>query len=175
MRSVLPLSITIIALLGLPLSGSAQLQVGPYLAFHDDADFGIGAFVGVPLEDVYPNLSFVGDFGFYFPGDRGYDGVDVDYWEVNADALLGFPLEGQSFTPWVLAGLNLAHGSVGIGRGPFEGDRASDTDIGLNVGGGFTFTAGSLAPFAGAKFELGGGEGAVIFGGLSFWVGGQTE
>lgn len=166
---------TLPALLCLPRPGASQVQVGPYLAFHDDADLGIGAFVGVPLEDVYPNLSFVGDFGFYFPGDSGYDGVDVDYWEANADALLGFPLEGQSFTPWVLAGLNLAHGSVGIGRGPFEGNRGSDTDIGLNVGGGFTFTAGSLSPFAGAKFELGGGEGAVIFGGLSFWVGGQSQ
>lgn len=43
---------TLPALLCLPRPGASQVQVGPYLAFHDDADLGIGAFVGVPLEDV---------------------------------------------------------------------------------------------------------------------------
>jgi opacity protein-like surface antigen len=158
-------------LLAVPTAASAQLQAGPYLAYHDDADLGIGGFLVVPLYELHENLSFVGDFGFYFPGDGGYDGVDVDYWEANADALFSFPLENQSFTPWALAGINIAHGSVSLGRGPMEGERGSDTEIGLNLGGGVTFGTGSMRPMVGAKFELDGGEGAVIFGGLSFLLG----
>jgi hypothetical protein len=146
--------------------------VGPFIAFHDDADLGFGAFVGVPMASIHEDLSFVGDFGYFFPGDQGFDGVDVDYWELNANGLFKFPLADQSFTPWALAGLNIANGSVGVDFGEFGSGSSSDTEIGLNVGGGVTFGDGPMAPFAGAKFELGGGEGAVIFGGLSFIVGG---
>ncbi len=175
MRRLFGFLVSVSGLLLLPGVTSAQVQVGPFAAFHDDADFGLGAFVGVPLESLYENLSFVGDFGLFFPGDRGRDRVDVDYWEANADALLRFPLQDPSFTPWVLAGLNFAHGSVGFGGGNSDDYRGSDTEIGLNVGAGMTFNTGSMAPFLGAKFELSGGEGAVIFGGLSFWVGGTGE
>lgn len=162
------------AVLAVPAALSAQVNVGPYLAFHDDADLGIGAFVGVPMASIHEDLSFVGDFGFFFPGGGSHGGVDVDvdYWELNANGLFKFPLEGQAFTPWALAGLNIANGSAGVDLGELGSASASDTEIGLNVGGGVTFGEGPMSPFVGAKFELGGGEGAVIFGGLSFVVGG---
>ena len=163
------------ALVALPAQSSAQLKAGPFLAFHDDADLGVGGFVAVPVPTLNENMSFVGDFGLFFPGNSGYDGVDVDYWEANANVLYSFPLEGMSFTPWAMGGLNIAHGSVGLDFGELGNHSGSHTDIGLNVGGGVTFGSGPVSPFAGVKFELGGGDGAVLFGGLSFTVGSGSE
>ncbi len=172
MRSLNLAFAAVALLLVLPSQAWGQFQVGPYLAYHDDVDVGIGGFVSVPLPEVDENLSVVADFGFFFPDDHGSEGVDRDYWELNGDALYSFPLENTSFTPWVLAGINIAHGSV-VRDGSGFGDRSSDdTEIGLNIGGGGTFGTGPVAPFVGVKFELSGGEGAVLFGGLAFTVGG---
>ena len=172
MRRIMLALATVTVLVALPSQASAQYQVGPYLAFHDDADLGIGAFVGIPMPAIHEDLSFVGDFGFFFPGNGDHEGADHDYWEANADALFRFPIPDLSFTPWAIAGLNIAHfsGYHRHGESPLD-DSYSDTEIGLNLGGGVTFGEGPMAPFVGAKFELGGGEGAVIFGGLSFTVG----
>ncbi len=175
MRNLTLALASVTLLVVLPAQARSQFQIGPYLAYHDDADLGIGGFVGIPLPEVDENLSVVADFGFFFPDDNGSDDVDVDYWELNGDALYLFPLENTSFTPWALAGINIAHGSVVRGGGGF-GDRSSDdTEIGLNLGGGITFGSGPMTPFAGVKFELSGGEGAVIFGGLAFTVGGVSQ
>ena len=175
MRRILLALATVTALVAVPSHAWGQYQIGPYAAFHDDADFGIGAFVGIPLSTIHEDLSFVGDFGFFFPGDGDHEEVDGDYWEANADALFRFPIPDLSFTPWVIGGLNIAHCSGDLGHGEAGHDSYSDTEIGLNLGGGVTFGTGPMAPFAGAKFELGGGEGAVIFAGLSFAVGGETQ
>ena len=170
----LTLSLAIMtALTVIPSHAWGQFQVGPYLAFHDDADLGIGAFVGVPVPSIHENVSFVGDFGFFFPDNGGHNGVDVDYWELNGDLLYRFPMEDLSFTPWAIAGLNISHGSVGTAYDEIVDGGGSDTSLGVNVGGGVTFGSSAMAPFVGAKFELGGGEGAVLFGGLSFLVGGE--
>ncbi|MBT8395782.1 MAG: hypothetical protein HKO65_03035 [Gemmatimonadetes bacterium] len=162
---------TVTFLVAFPSQAWGQFQVGPYLAYHDDADLGIGAFVGVPLPEIDENLSVVADFGFFFPGDHGSEGSDWDYWELNGDAIYRFPLENVGFTPWALGGINIARWSHDRGsEGPGD-DHSGDTDIGINLGGGVTFGEGPVAPFAGVKFELSGGDGAVIFGGLSFTVG----
>lgn len=173
MRRTILAFVAVAALVASPSDVSSQLLVGPYIAFHDDADLGVGAFVNVPVPSIHENLAFVGDFGFFFPDDGGYDAIDVDYWELNANMLYSFPMEDLSFTPWAMAGLNIANGSVGIDLGEFGDGSASDTEIGVNLGGGVTFGTGTMKPFAGAKIELGGGEGAVVFGGVAFEVGGQ--
>jgi hypothetical protein len=165
-------SAVMVALVAIPSEAFSQVRAGPFAAFHDDADFGIGAFVNFAVPEIHENLAFSGDFGIFFPGDGGYDEVDVDYWELNANGLFRFPIESTSVSPWALAGLNIAHGSVGVDFGELGSGSGSDTEIGVNLGGGVTFNTGSLQPFAGAKVELGGGEGAVIFGGLVFDIGG---
>ena len=156
-----------------PASASGQVQVGPFAAFHDEADLGVGAFVGIPVPEIHEDLSFVGDFGYFFP-DKHHNGTrDWDYWEANANVMFRFPLEDARFTPWVMGGLNVAHWSwTDEGEGD-SGSGGSDSDIGLNLGGGVTFGTGAALPFAGVKFELDGGEGAVIFGGVSFVLGGE--
>jgi hypothetical protein len=167
MRKILLTLGAIGALVSLPGAASAQAYVGPYVAFHDDADFGVGGFVGIPVTEIHEDLAFWGDFGYFFP-DSGHEDRDVDYWELNANATFRFPLETPAFTPWVLAGLNLANGSVGHDLGESGNSSDSDTEIGLNLGGGLNFMGGPVQPFVGVKFELGGGDGAMIFAGVSF-------
>lgn len=150
-----------------------QTMIGPYLAFHDDADFGIGAFVTVPVPSIHENFALGGDFGFYFPDEGGFGGVDVSYWELNANAFMGFPLEGNDdILPFAMGGLNIARFSVDADDFP-GAEEFGDTELGLNLGGGIAFTGlGNLQPVAGLKVELNGGEGFVVFGGLGFPVGG---
>ena len=129
--------------------------------------------MNVPVPSLNENLALTGDFGVFFPSDGAQGGKDRDYWELNANMLYRFPMEDLTFTPWAMAGLNIANGSGGNDDDESPGGSDNDTEIGLNVGGGVTFGTGAMKPFAGAKIELGGGEGAVVFGGLSFEVGGQ--
>jgi hypothetical protein len=40
----------------IPTSAWGQVQVGPFGAFHDDADLGIGAFVGVSVPEIHEDV-----------------------------------------------------------------------------------------------------------------------
>lgn len=150
-----------VALLGMllaPAAAQAQLVAGPMAGFHDDADFGIGGFMSIPIPSVDPNLSIDPSFVLYFP-----DGP-VDYLEFNGDVVYRFEVSADTpVLPFAMGGINIARISVdGFG---------SQTEMGLNLGGGIGFRAESLRPFVGAKFELEGGEGFVVFGGVGFQLG----
>jgi len=151
----------IVALVGMmsaPAAVQAQVEVGPVLAFHDDLDFGVGGFVAIPVPSLNPNLAIVPNFIYYFP-------EFFDAFEINGDVIYNFPVSADSpVVPWAMAGLNILRLSSGS---------LSNTEIGLNLGGGVNFvTSSSLSPFAGAKFEIQDGSGFVIFGGIGFAVGG---
>jgi opacity protein-like surface antigen len=150
-------AVALAAVLGVPASASAQLQAGPILAYHTDLEaVGVGAFLGIPIPSV-EGLSIVPDFTWFFP-DGG------DYFEINGDVVYTFAVTPDSpVEPFAFAGLNIARVSPDFGN--------SDTDVGLNLGGGVNFVAGSLNPFAGAKFEIQNETGFVIFGGLGFALG----
>lgn len=151
-----------VALLGMtiaPAGVAAQATVGPMAAFHDDVDFGIGGFVSIPVPSLDPNLTIVPSFVYYFPDDP------FNYWEINGDVLYAFEVSADTpVLPFAFGGLNFA--SFGIDGGN------SNTEIGLNLGGGIKFRAESVEPFAGAKFQIGDIDGFVIFGGIGFPVGG---
>jgi len=153
-------------LLALPSQVEAQLQVGPYAAFHDDADFGVGGFVAFPVPSLHEDVAIVADFGIFFP-DR------FDYWELNGNVQWSFPSDGGHFTPWVFAGINIANASIDTGIDIID-EIASDTEIGLNLGGGATFGTGPVRPFGGVKLELREGSPFALFGGVSFTVGGDS-
>jgi hypothetical protein len=151
------LGLALVAGLGLGTgSAEAQVTLGPTIAFHGDADFGIGATVGVPLPSLAPPMSLMADFIYFFP-----DG-EVDYWELNGNLTYDFPLQETTVVPFVLAGLNIAHASV---------SEASDTDLGLNLGGGIAFDLGRFRPSVGLRVELSGGDDFVLFGTLPFRLG----
>ena len=160
-------SVALIGMLAAPSAVQAQLEAGPLLAYYDDLEaIGIGAFLAIPVPQVAEGFAIVPDFTWYFP-----DGID--YFEVNGDVAYFFPVSADSpVMPFAFAGLSIGRSSVDLG--PTFGD-VSDTDVGLNLGGGVQFAAGSINPFAGAKLELRDNTGFVIFGGLGFPIGGAAN
>ena len=155
-------TMALVGMLVAPGVVQAQLTAGPILAYHTAAAaIGAGAFLPIPVPTPAAGFPIVPNFVWFFP-----DGFD--YFEVNGDVMYSFPVSADApVAPFAFAGLNVARTSVSVGT--FS---ASSTDIGLNLGGGINFNAGSVNPFAGAKFEIQDGTGFVIFGGLGFAVGG---
>lgn len=157
----------------LPARARAQTVVGPFLGYHTDLDLGVGAFVGIPVPSLDENLAIKPDFGYFFPGGADISGVDFSYWEVNVDGIYQFPVDNESIAPFAMAGINVGHWSfdedvTGLDLG-FGG-----TEVGLNLGGGVTFLEmGTILPSVGAKLELNGGDGLVLFGAVGFPVGGE--
>lgn len=148
------------ALLALvPTGAQAQVQLGPTLAIHEDFDFGIGATLGVAPAELGAGVGFMGDFVFYFP-DAG------DYFEINGNVTYDFPLENSTVVPFVLGGLNIGRYSLEV-----NGVDASNTEVGINLGGGLVFDAGSFRPSVAAKIDIGAYEGFVVFATLPFQVG----
>ena len=134
------LTVALAGMLLAPAVASAQVNAGPLAAFHDDLDFGIGGFVGIPVPSLDQNLSIVPSFVYYFP-----DGFDA--WEINGDVVYGFEVsEDTPVLPFAFAGLNISRVSVDFG----SFGSASSTEMGLNLGGGIQFRAESVNPFAGS-------------------------
>lgn len=161
MNRVLRSGLLALALVAVPATAQAQVTLGPTLAYHDDADLGIGATVGLPLTALHEQINFLGDLVIFFP--EGFD-----YFEVNANLTYDIPVENASVLPFVLGGLNIARASVDLGPG-LDG---SDTQMGLNLGGGIKFDAGPVRPTVGLRLELDGGDGFVFFGTIPFVLGG---
>jgi Outer membrane protein beta-barrel domain len=155
----------VMALVGMfaaPGVARAQLTAGPMAALDTEGSstFGIGAFLGIPVPSLDPNLSIQPAFLWYFPS-AGH------YWELSGDAVYAFQVSADTpVLPFALAGINIAHASVSAG-----GFSASSTDTSLELGGGVGFRAASVNPFAGGKFELRSGSPFVLFGGVGFAVG----
>lgn len=156
-----------IACIAAPAGVSGQVTITPTASYHQDFDFGVGAQASIPLEDWYPNLSGYAELGYFFP-DSGVRGVDLTYVEINAGLRLPFPADGRSVTPFALAGVHVARVSASAG-----GESAAADGNGITVGGGLQLggTSSSVRPEVGARFEIGGGEGFVLFGGIAFPVG----
>ena len=162
MRRTLGGLVTIATLALAPSMVQAQTTLGPTLAMHDDGDLAIGATLGAPMASLGEGIGLMADFLIFFP-DAG------SYFEVNANLTYDFPLENSTVVPFVLAGVNIGHASVdtgvtGVGT-------VSDTDAGLNVGGGIAFDAGNFRPSVAGRFRLGGGTGFVVFATLPFVLG----
>lgn len=148
------------ALVAVPSFAQAQTTLGPTVAFHNDFDFGVGAALTMPLESVHQNIGLLADVIIFFPEDG------VDYFEINGNLTYDFAVEDSNMVPFLLAGLNVARISVDVG-----GFSGSNTDMGLNLGGGLKFTAGNLRPMVGLRLEIEGGDGFVLFGSVPFALG----
>lgn len=149
---------------------SGQAVFGPQLSWGEDSDLGLGARVEVPLANLVTadegsaasRLRLIGSFDWFFPGDEP-QGVDLTYWELNAN--LAYPIPADGLRPYAGGGLNIAHANVDVEDNAFFED-ASDTEVGLNLLAGLQFLVGDLDAFAEARFELGGGEQFVLSAGI---------
>lgn len=151
-------AVALVGMLAMPGLVQAQTVVGGAVAYHDDLEaFGVGGYVGIPLSQIHESLALNPNFIFFFP-DGG------DYWELNGDLIWRFPVSGDSpVLPFALGGIAIAHVSPDVGN--------SDTDIGINLGGGVIFPLETVRPAVGAKFEIQNNTSFVIFGGIGFPIG----
>lgn len=146
-----------------PGQAQSQVTLGPTVAFHDEFDFGIGAMVGAPIPALAEGVGFLGDFTLFFP-----DQDNVDVWQLNGNITWDIPIENAAIAPFLLGGLNFTNWSVEV----TPGEDVDDTEMGLNLGGGFRFDAGTLEPLVGLRAELNEFDGLVIFAALPFSLGG---
>lgn len=150
--------LTVIALLalctGAGASLHAQVRFGAQASWGDNSDFGIGARLEHGLEKLFPKtpLRAAASFDYFFPSNN------VTYWELNYNVF--YQLRADALTPYAGGGLVLGYASA---------NGNSNTDLGVNLGGGLKFkTGGNLTPFIEARVELGAGEQFVLTGGLLF-------
>ena len=134
----------------------AQTKVGGGFAWGSEVeDIGIqlnGDFTVADYFTVNPN------FIYYFTGSN------FNFFELNADAHYYF-LKGDISGPYALGGINL---------GFFSSDFAdSQTEFGLNLGGGYEFDLGSsIIPFAELKVTIiSDVDQLVIAGGVRYIIG----
>lgn len=148
-----------------PRAAEAQVQIGPTLAYHDDFDVGLGGTLNVQMPALGDRIGFMADVLVFFPDVEG-----LNYLEFNGNVTYDFPLTNENVRPFVLVGLNVARASVDA-VGAIEG--GDNTEIGLNLGGGMAFDLAAMRPTVGARLEVSGGEGLVLFLTVPFEVGGN--
>lgn len=167
MRRITVLTAVLVAGLAAPAAG--QVAFGPQVSWGDAFDFAIGGRAQVPLtqfvtaeaESPLSTLLLIGSFDLFFPDDGGIDGLDVTYFELNANA--AYPLEVEGLSPYVGGGLNIGRYAVSFG-----GDTSSHTEAGLNVLGGLGFLLGGFNTYAEARYALGGFEQLILTFGVLF-------
>ena len=150
--------LAVLVLAGTPGAGHAQITVGPTLAYDNDVDFGLGVTLGTALPSFGEGFGLLADVIVFFP-----EGP-TNYFEVNGNLTYDFPLEGSTVVPFLLGGINIGR----VSGGAVE----AETRVGLNLGGGIDFDAGSFRPSVGVRAEVNGGELLVFFATLPFQTGG---
>lgn len=138
------------ALAFVPAAASAQtrFEVGGGYDFEAEAPF-VGAGARIPLTSLPITLAPHGDFYFI---DNG------TYIQGNLDGLYSFP--GVRFSPYVGAGLGLGY----IKPDNFD----SDTEVGLNLLAGATFSGARLNPYVQVRANVGGPETLGLSAGVIF-------
>ena len=132
------------------------LEIGPRIGYDlgDLDDLFIGVEGRIYIDD-FPVIISPG-FDFYLVSDVP-DGMSVNRFAIDANALYEFDLEDGSITPYVGAGIGIIRQSVsfdGIDNG--FGISGSTTETGVNLLGGTTFDLdGPVRPFVQAKTNLG--------------------
>ena len=147
----------IVALMGV---GDLQGQVGfgAQANWGSETDFGVGGRVLIDLGQAVPGLGIAGDFNYFFPDDEGSQD-DLNFWEINGNAQYAFPIEESSVRPYLAAGLNVSRTEVGdIGN----------SEVGLNLGGGIKFPAGSVTPYIEGRAVVSDADQVVVTGGILF-------
>ena len=134
-------AVALVGMLLVPATAEAQTTIGPVAGFHDDFDFGIGGFLGIPVPSLDPNLSINGDVVYAF---------EVD--------------EDTPVLPFAMAGLNIARLNPDVGNGDTEMGLNLGGGIGFRAASvqpfvGAKFEIGDndgFVVFGGIGFPLGG-------------------
>ncbi len=145
-------------------SAQAQFEIGGGLIYGTDIEeLGISGRAAFRLTD---NWRIQPTFNYFFTEDVG--SIKTSVWSLNADANYVFGVFGV-LKPYVLAGLNITTVRVKIDDNSFLADNTeSDTEVGVNLGGGLDFDLKKVIPFVEIKFVLSDFDQAVLAGGVKF-------
>jgi outer membrane protein X len=144
-------------------SAQTETRIGGMLAYGTEIEnLGIGANAEFGITE---KLSISPGFIFYLPKDEY--GIDITWWEINANANYYF-MEGNTDV-YGLAGLNYTSVKISYPDNPFFDGDVSDGRFGLNIGGGANFHIGSsILPFAELKYVIIDGGQLVLAAGVKF-------
>lgn len=136
-------------------AAQAQIQVGVGLGYGlDNEEIGLNLRAGYGLND---NWRVAADYLTYF-----IEGDGISYNEINLNANYSFGSE--TFRPYGLAGLNITTVKIN-----FLGFSSSNSELGLNVGGGLQyFVAEKVALFGEARYVISEFDQLVIGAGVIF-------
>jgi len=131
----------------------------------DKEAFGIGGGLGFPIQESKVGDGIRGQATFdWFIIDNVVSGplaTRPTYWEFNVNGTYELP---KTHGVYVGTGLNYVNYTL-------DGSQvtnAGGTELGVNLIGGLKFGRGRGAPFAQARYEVGGGKQLVITGGVEF-------
>ena len=145
------------------LNSKAQTRVGGGLVYGTEIEN-----IGINLNGQYfikENIAIAPGLNYFFPKALG-SGFDLNWFEINANGHYYF--NTGSIEPYALAGLNFAFLSVKSSFGD-----SSNTEVGLNLGGGANFDIGSsIKPFGELRIVIGDADQLVLGGGVRFTLGG---
>lgn len=126
---------------------------------------GVGGGIGFPIQESGKGDGIRGQATFdWFMIDKVVSGplaTRPTYWEFNLNGTYELP---KSHGVYVGTGLNYTNST----RNGSLYANAGGTELGINLIGGLKFGRGSGAPFAQARFEVGGGKQLVLTAGVEF-------
>lgn len=133
-----------------------------------DAKIGGGLIYGTEVEAIgiqagakyafTPEVSGAADFAVFFPD-------NYDWWELNANAHYHFYAE-EGTRVYGLGGLNYA--TLSFDLGPMG--NASDSELGLNLGGGAEFEMDFADIYTELKYVIGNADQLALSAGLRFGI-----
>lgn len=132
----------------------SDFKAGGGLAFGSEAE-AIGIQVG-GVYNINEQFNAAADFIIFFPD-------NIDWWELNVNGHYSFVAE-DGMNVYGLAGLN--YSTVSFNFGQFGS--ASNSEIGLNIGGGAEFDVDFANLYTELKYVLGNNDQLAISAGLRF-------
>jgi outer membrane immunogenic protein len=147
------------------VSFAQHKRVGALLGYGTQIEnFGIGAIGDFSIGDT--KFSASPSFIYYFTEKNTI--VKTNVWEINANVNYEFFNNDMVFV-YGLAGLNYTHVTAKTDIPMFGSAKASDGNVGLNIGGGVNFAVSdSLVPFAELKYAISEFDQLLIAAGVKF-------
>ncbi len=154
--------------------GQGSITAGGGLLFGSKIEsLGLGANGQYFITD---NLAGQVGLNFFFPKKESISVVEVksSVWTINLNANYYFDIANETIRPYALGGINISNATVKTSS-DFDGleeefgfERSvSDTDFGINLGGGADFYVSEMIiPFAQMKYVISDFDQLVIMGGV---------
>lgn len=146
----------------------AQKYIGGGIAFGSEIET-----LGLGITGEYfvtEEISIAPSLIYFLPRDLGGD-LKYRQTDININGNYHFDTD-TGLDLYAQAGLNFAIVSLPF-INPFTGERVknSDTEVGLNIGGGFNYQwQDNLMPFVEARYTISGFDQLVLMGGIKFII-----